>query len=137
MSTRRIGNSTEAIVISEFVKREIPVSIPFGDAEPYDIVIEHKNELYKVQIKTSRKTEEGVYTFNSVSLGRNANGCFSHDYKGKIDYFATVIKGQVCLIDINEDGLKNQGRLRTKTPEKRTNKRTRCWKDYSIDNVLN
>ena len=40
METHRKGDLTEAIVIAELTKREIPVSIPFGDNERYDIVVE-------------------------------------------------------------------------------------------------
>lgn len=38
MNTNTIGNMTESVVLSEFQKMEIPVSIPFGRNEPYDLL---------------------------------------------------------------------------------------------------
>jgi len=38
METHRKGDPTEAVVIAELMKRSIPVSVPFGDNERYNIV---------------------------------------------------------------------------------------------------
>lgn len=53
METHRKGDLTEAVVIAELMKRSVPVSIPFGDNERYDVVAENPDgSLLKVQIKT-------------------------------------------------------------------------------------
>lgn len=50
-STKRKGNKAESVILSEFVKNEIPVSLPFGDNEKYDLIIELKSKFYSVQVK--------------------------------------------------------------------------------------
>lgn len=51
--TKNIGNKTEITIISEFINRDIPVSIPFGDNQRYDVIIDVHSKLYRIQIKTS------------------------------------------------------------------------------------
>ena len=52
-SMKRIGNIGEAKAISWLVEHGISVSIPFGDNERYDLVIDNNGSLERVQVKTS------------------------------------------------------------------------------------
>lgn len=49
--TKDIGNRTEAAVLAEFLKRGISVSIPFGNSEPYDLVVHTKKGFKSIQVK--------------------------------------------------------------------------------------
>ena len=40
VNTKRYGNIGEAMAISLFVKHGIPIAIPFGDNEKYDLIAE-------------------------------------------------------------------------------------------------
>ena len=51
MNSKDKGNIGEAIMLAEFIKRGIQVSIPFGDNARYDLIIDLNGKLYKVQVK--------------------------------------------------------------------------------------
>ena len=53
--TKRLGNIGEAVVLNEFVKRQIPVYIQFGDIEKADYIAEFNGKLNKIQVKTCEK----------------------------------------------------------------------------------
>lgn len=48
MNTKNVGNVGEAITLAEFVKRGIPVYIPFGENERADLVAEFNGKLNKI-----------------------------------------------------------------------------------------
>ena len=48
MNTKTKGNIGEAIILAEFVKRGIQVSIPFGDNARYDLIAEFNGKLNKI-----------------------------------------------------------------------------------------
>lgn len=49
--TKSMGNKAEMAVMSEFVKNDIPVAIPFGDNQPYDLIIDTSQGFKSVQVK--------------------------------------------------------------------------------------
>ena len=51
MNSKDKGNIGEAIILGEFVKRNIQVSIPFGDNARYDLVADFNGKLNKIQVK--------------------------------------------------------------------------------------
>lgn len=86
MNSKTKGNVTEAIIISEFVKRNIPVLLPFGDNERYDIVIQLNGIFKRVQCKTARRVKNSL-RFECCS-SQTHRGKRKISYKGEIDYFA-------------------------------------------------
>lgn len=95
------GAVTEAQFLLECLKNEIDVSIPYGNKTRYDLIIEVNNNLYKIQIKTSRlaKTKGEAFIFNCYSV---VNGN-KHKYtKQEIDFFATIWDNKVYLIPVEE-----------------------------------
>ena len=50
-NTKSTGNKAESVILSEFVKHNIPVLLPFGDNEKYDLVIDLEGKFYSVQVK--------------------------------------------------------------------------------------
>lgn len=86
MNTKRFGSIGEAKALTWFVENGIPVSIPFGDNEKYDLVIEIHGKLLKVQVKSSAQVAFGRLVFNLRSVRYNNKG--SHIYtKSEIDLF--------------------------------------------------
>lgn len=69
-SPKNMGNKAEIVIMSEFIKNGIPVSVPFGQNEPYDLVIDTKYGFKSVQIK------HGTYR----------NGCVTADIRHKIGF---------------------------------------------------
>lgn len=86
MSAKQLGEKTEAIVLAELIKRDIPVSLPFGDNQRYDLLMDVEGVIYKVQVKTANfKTD--YFEFKTASTN-NLTG-ERRDYKNEIDYFIT------------------------------------------------
>jgi len=73
MNSKRIGNISEANVLAKFVELEIPVLLPFGDDERYDMVINLNNMFYKIQVKT------GTYKNGYIII----NTCSTYGHRGK------------------------------------------------------
>ena len=51
VNSKMKGNIAESRILYEFVQRGIPVSIPYGDNERYDMIAEFNGKLNKIQIK--------------------------------------------------------------------------------------
>ena len=87
MKSHRKGVATEAAVIAKLKQRGIPVSIPFGDNERYDIIVETPDgRPLRLQIKTGNYTD-GVVVISGNSQHTNATGHQYKQYRGDIDYF--------------------------------------------------
>lgn len=67
MNTKQLGDETEVKILADLISRGFSVSIPFGDNDPYDLVVDTGVELYRVQVKTARLFDEGVLRFNTFS----------------------------------------------------------------------
>ncbi|GAA0296661.1 group I intron-associated PD-(D/E)XK endonuclease [Halarchaeum salinum] len=87
MEPHRKGDLTEAIVIAELKRRDIPVSVPFGDNERYDLLAEDDSgSIWKLQVKTGRY-RDGKVLFKGKSQHTNASGHTYRYYDGDVDYF--------------------------------------------------
>ena len=53
-NTKAIGEISEAMILAEFLKAGIPVLMPFGDNQRYDMVVEAGGQFLNVQCKTAR-----------------------------------------------------------------------------------
>lgn len=51
MISKDKGNIGESVVLTEFIKRGIQVSIPFGDNARYDLIADFNGRLNKIQVK--------------------------------------------------------------------------------------
>ena len=67
-NTKRIGNLTELACITRLYEIGCSVSIPFGNSEKYDVIIDWKDKLYKIQIKHAQEhiNEEGFIDYISI-----------------------------------------------------------------------
>ena len=54
MSTSRVGDESEALALSRLMSLGLSVSVPFGDNDRYDLVVDDGDTLYRVQVKTGR-----------------------------------------------------------------------------------
>ena len=48
-NTKSVGDETEVAILHELVEAGWSVSIPFGDNDKYDLVVDDGDELYRVQ----------------------------------------------------------------------------------------
>lgn len=138
MNTKAKGNIGEAIILSEFVKRGIQVSIPFGDNARYDLIAEFNGKLNKIQIKyCSQLSETGSITCKTSSSKNHTTNKRLDTYKNDVDYIAFYIQpwNDSCLIPI-EDCLGNTLSLRKEKPKNNQSKKIHLVDDYSFDKIL-
>lgn len=87
MEPHEKGDVTEAVVLSELIRRQISVSVPFGDNERYDLVVETPAGRHlRAQVKTGW-LQDGVVTFKGQSEHTNAEGNTYKPYNDGIDCF--------------------------------------------------
>ncbi|MDX1745409.1 MAG: group I intron-associated PD-(D/E)XK endonuclease [Halobacteriales archaeon] len=132
MQSHRKGDLTEAIVIAELKRRSIPVSLPFGDNERYDLVIETPTgNLLRVQVKTGWVTD-GKFEFHARSQHTNSTGNTYKTYDGDIDFFTVYCHELATLYLIQEDEFGSSISLRVEEPECR-NRRINWADDFEFD----
>jgi hypothetical protein len=131
MNTKRVGNIAEAKALAAFVSRSWVVLLPFGDNEPYDLVIDRGAGFERVQVKSAWPTDNGCITFNAYSIPGRSKDYTQTSYTGKADLFAVYnpLDDQVYLIPV--DGLGSRPSLRLDPPGK-AHPGMRYAKDYKI-----
>ena len=117
--TKRVGDIGEASIISKLLHhKEIIVSKPVTDNEPYDCIIDFNNSFYRVQIKTCElEKEDGKMVFYT-----NITNPFTKTVKKysdkEIDLFAfyCISNGYSGLATISEC-VKTETFIRTTLPK--------------------
>ena len=78
MNSKEIGNLTELQCITNLYALGCNVSLPFGNSQKYDLILEYKNKLYKVQVKHANATFENgkiaYFTFKTRWQSHNQSG---------------------------------------------------------------
>lgn len=106
---KAVGEFTQAIVIAALLKRGVPVSVPYGDNQRYDLIIEVNSKLLKVQVKTARLIKDGAaVAFAVCSSHHHTKQGGSFDYHGDVDCFISYCSAlhKVYLVPITEVGVK-------------------------------
>jgi hypothetical protein len=106
-NTKEIGNLTELQCITGLYALGCDISIPFGNSQKYDLIMDYKGKLYKVQVKHAKDEftdgEVTHFSFKTRWQGHNMTGYTQTSYtKEDIDYFATYHNGKVYLIPVEE-----------------------------------
>ncbi|GGM58137.1 hypothetical protein J2752_001084 [Halarchaeum rubridurum] len=132
MEPHRKGDLTEAIVIAELKRRGIPVSVPFGDNERYDLLAEDDDgEVWQIQVKTGHFDGECV-VFRGYSTHTNASGNTRKSYDGDVDYFLVHCDEVDGLYLVPESAVGSNMSLRV--AEAKQDHRTINWAtDYDFD----
>ena len=136
--TKLVGEKTEIIVISEFIRNGIPVSIPFGDNQPYDLVIDTIQGFKSVQVKHGN-AKNGVIEADV----RKRIGCDKvkyTTYDNLVDYIAIWCEDtdECYLLSMDECNGKTRIRLRIDSPRNNSCISTIVWaKDHLLrDKIL-
>ena len=107
MNNKNIGDIGEVVVLSEFVKRGIPVFLPYGENTKVDLIAIFNEKPQRIQVKTCSVIQNnGSYTINLQNSSLRANGkiitskCCEKD----IDFFALYCLGrpEPLLFSVNE-----------------------------------
>lgn len=130
MNTKRVGNTSEAKLLAAFVEKGWVVLTPFGDNEPYDLVIDRGHGFEKVQVKTGRRNSNGCIIFRTCTTARDGS---RSGYYSKADLFGVYFpeSGKCYLIPVTENGMKESVTLRIDPPRNPV-KRIRFASEFEI-----
>lgn len=139
MITKEKGNIGEAVILSEFVKRGIQCSLPFGDAARYDLIAEFNGKLNKIQIKYCAQITE----YNSIvcpcasSTNHTTNKHYT-TYENDVDYIACYIQplDKSILIPIREIGKQKSITIRIAPTSNNQQKGIHYLDDFSFDKYI-
>ena len=129
------GEIVEAVILTEFIKHGIPVLLPWGDNQRYDMVIEF-NGFKRVQCKKG-KIKNNVITFN-VSSKNGRHSRVTKNYKGQIDYFAVYCfeNNQCYLISIDLITTEHVFCMRLLPCKNNQTKLVNIAEDYKLENII-
>lgn len=141
-NTKYLGNLTELQCITRFYELGFPVSIPYGDSEKYDMIVDINNNLYKLQCKHANPhiNELGQVDYISIkttwSSGYTKNKPATRNQYSKkdCDYFVTHYCGKNYLIPVEE--CSNQKILRIVAPKNGQIKGINFLKDFVDEEVI-
>jgi PD-(D/E)XK endonuclease len=101
-NTKMLGDRSEAVVLAELIQAGYKVSIPFGEDQRYDLILDDAGVLSRVQVKTGR-LRDGAILFNCYSVHAGRNGRL-RTYRGAIEFFGVYCPGVegVYLVPVGE-----------------------------------
>lgn len=121
INTTQKGDIVEYKVILFFLENNIPISKPIGNNLPYDMIVDIKGNLLKVQVKSGYKGKAPeTFVFNTRSTSKNYNEVIKKNYVGKIDYFITYyeeLPDKFFIIPVNEASIGSMILSYSKTPK--------------------
>ena len=110
MNKYELGNSSESVVLSAYIKAGFTVSLPFGSGASYDLLVDTGTDIVKVQVKTGW-ISNGVLKYKC--LRRQSGGETRRPYKeSEVDYFAVYCPTIDALYGIPAKNHSNHGWLR-------------------------
>jgi hypothetical protein len=133
-----IGDRSTLAITLALRSLEYGVLLPFGENTRYDLVIDDRIRMARVQCKTGR-LRSGAIAFPVCS-------CYGHHrnpqsarrgYQGQIDYFAVYCPETtgVYLVPIDDLRARSSASLRVDPPRNNQLKRVRFAADYEIGRI--
>lgn len=136
MNSKAKGQLSEASILKRFLQKGIPVLLPFGDNEPYDMVIdEGERGLKKIQIKSGRVKNNAIIFNTATSINHNivSKDRKSEHYKGKVDYLGIYCAElDKCYLLPVLDFPNTKGSLRLAPTKNNQTKNVKWAVDYEI-----
>jgi PD-(D/E)XK nuclease superfamily protein len=131
MSTAKRGNEAEAMVLSALVQRGYDVSVPFGEGQPYDLLVDlGGRDFLRVQCKRAWPLR-GCVVFNSRSTD---HGRGPQSYIGLADIFGVYFPPASSVYLVPLDAIATcEGRLRLEPARNNQRRRIRLAEEYEID----
>ena len=136
MNSKNKGDIAESIALSEFIKRNIQVSIPFGDNARYDLIAEFNGKLNRIQVKYCGQFQDNSIVCPCASSTNHTTNKHYDNYYGQIDYFVFYLKEWdiPILVPIEYIGNKKSIIFRKMNKEKRPE--CHYIEDFSFDKIL-
>lgn len=86
-NSKDVGDETESKALSKLVACGYSVSIPFGDNDSYDLVVDDDGTLYRIQCKTGWSNKDETMRFNTHSQTTKNGAYHERTYHGDVDAF--------------------------------------------------
>lgn len=135
-NVKRKGFVTDLKLQVWFFERGYSVSVPLGDNDKYDFILDTGEQLLRIQSKTCNLTrQQGYLSFSSSSVHSNRSKNTRIKYtKTDIDYFATMdlSTGKVYLVPVEECG----NEVHLKLSKDNLQKNSKFAEDYLVEKVL-
>jgi hypothetical protein len=138
MNTKTKGDIAESRALYEFIKRKIPVCLPFGDNQRYDMIAEFNGKLNRIQVKMSNEEDRGsIICYARSSTNHTTNKRLS-GYEGEVDYFVfyNMTRDIIALVPIEELNGSQIVRLRVEPAGSINQYKVRYFSDYTFDKIL-
>ena len=139
-NTKKLGNLTELQCMTYLYGLGYSISIPFGNADKYDLILDIDGKLYKIQVKHSSEYidsngEVEYIKFKCTWQSHNTTGYSRNKYQeNEVDFFATFYNGQCYLVPVSECSIEK--RLRIKPPKNNQQKGISFLEDYTAEEVI-
>lgn len=135
INTKDLEEISQAVVVAELLKRGVSISIPFGDIQRYDLIMDCNGELYRLQVKTGNF--KGDYIEFSVASSAYHRGGKRESYKGQVEFFIVYCphNNEVYLVPIH-DVPNTTACLRISAPRNGQLKGVRWASDYTLDKQM-
>jgi hypothetical protein len=108
LTVKRKGVITEEFLKLWFLRKGFSVSVPIGDDDRYDFIVDCGGMLLRLQSKTANLTRKpGYLNFKTCSEHRNSQKNYRTKYsKNDIDFFCTIHPEteQVYIVPVEECG---------------------------------
>lgn len=132
MNSKMKGQISEARALYEFQKYGIPVCIPWGDNERYDLIAEFDGKFNRIQVKTCNEEENGAIVCYARSSTNHTTNRNLTTYENEVDYFVFVnqTRDWVALVPMEEIGKNKAIRLRVVPPANGQTKGIRYFEDF-------
>jgi len=143
MEVKQLGNLTELQCITRFYELGYSVSTPYGDSEKYDMILDCKNRLYKLQCKHAKEffDDEGRLSYLKIKTswqsGYTKNSAYRTNKYSKedVDFFVTHYQGINYLIPVEE--CSTEKILRVLPPKNGQTKNISFLSNYEDKEVIN
>src|SRR5437868_5739481 len=130
-------NSSEAIVLTAYVRAGFLVSLPFGGGAAYDLIVDTGARLIRVQVKTG-KLEGGCVVYNSRRHRGSKYDTFSRYREGEIDVFAVWCPENQQLFAVPAmHPFTVEGRLRIQETKNFQEKKIKWAREFSWERHIN
>ena len=137
-TVKRKGIITEESLKLWFLKKGFSVSVPIGDDDRYDFIVDFNGKLIRMQSKTSNLTRtENCLNFMTASINYNSKGSHRTQYTSEeIDYFCTIHPEteQVYIVPVEICG--NECNLRFAPPKNNNFKGVKMAEDYEGEKMI-
>lgn len=103
-NSKATGDTTEAYCLSTLLASGYSVSIPFGDNDKYDLVVDTGSRLLRVQCKTAWQGASGTIRFNTHSQTTTDGAYEETTYEEVIDAFLAhyPATGDLFWVDVED-----------------------------------